>query len=123
MRKMLVAFVAMLFASPLAASAAQTMANSPKLVLTVTEAVVVGTQTVKPGDYNFQCVTIDGREYLVVTSPRNNAEIARVPCEPKPLGSKVQASSYSTVTGPNGASVLKAVQLKGEAVAHVVAGD
>ncbi|MGE5244471.1 MAG: hypothetical protein ACM3SQ_09620 [Betaproteobacteria bacterium] len=122
MKKLIVAFAGLLLALPLQAFAQQIVPNSPKRVLNVVEPIVIGTQTVAAGEYTFQCVMIDGREYLLVTSPRTGTQIARVPCTPSSLTSKATVSLYETVPGPGGSRVLKSVQLKGEAVAHNVVG-
>ncbi len=118
-KKVIVAVVGLLLALPLVASAQQSTPNSPKRVLNVTEQIVVGNKTIEPGQYAFQCVMIDGVEYLRVTSG-NKTEIARVPCKPSSLASKAEVSLYQTVPGPNGTRVLQSVQLKGDSAAHVV---
>lgn len=121
MRKPILALTGLLLALPLQAFAQHMTPNSPRQVLTVAEPVVVGSQIVRAGDYEFQCVIIDGTEYLRVTSS-SGVEVARVPCTPAKLASKATLSFYETVPGPGGSRILKSVQLKGDTVAHTVVG-
>jgi len=90
--------------------------NSGKTNLHVSTALVVGDRTLKPGDYTFQCVEIDGKHFLVVKSI-DDGEITRVPCEPETLTAKVPISDFRTISH-DGRQYLTAVRIKGEDVAH-----
>ena len=70
--------------------------NSSKTNLHVSTALVVGDRTLKPGDYTFECVEIDGKHFLVVKSIEDG-EITRVPCEPEALTAKVPISDFRTI--------------------------
>jgi hypothetical protein len=106
--------------SPCRADAQRAHADSPKTTLPVTRTLTVGTTMLKPGDYRFQCRTIDGRTFLVVTSVDTGKEIARVRCVEETLADPVTDSDYRTVAGENGTRTLISVRIKGEAVAHRV---
>jgi hypothetical protein len=93
--------------------------KSGKTGLHVSSEVIVGTTTLKPGDYTFQCIEFEGKHYLVVKSDEG-AEVARVPCEPETLTAKVPLSDFRS-TFRNGKQYLTAVRIKGEMVAHRVA--
>ena len=102
------------FSSP---AAAQTVhGNSPKTDLHVSSPVVVGTQTLKPGDYKFQCIDVDGKHFLVVKDEDGN-EVAKVPCEPQSLTAKVERSEFRSISR-DGKLYVTAVHIKGESVAH-----
>jgi hypothetical protein len=94
--------------------------HSAKGEISLSQPLVVGTKTLKPGDYTIQCKTIDGQEYLVVTSVEDRAEVARVPCTPQTLQKKVNVSEFSTVERSDGSSVLTAVRIQGESIEHRV---
>lgn len=98
-------------------------ADSPKASLHVTTTLAVGTATLQPGDYNFQCKRIGEQEFLVVTSDADGREVARVPCRPEELQKKVDTSDFRTVVGPGGVPSLTAVRIRGELVAHRVIVD
>lgn len=88
-----------------------------KAELHLTQPLVVGTQTLSTGDYHYQCITIDGETFLVITSDDNGKEVARVPCTPQPLASKAEMSDIRTITR-DGQNYLTAVRIKGELVMH-----
>ncbi|OFW16920.1 MAG: hypothetical protein A3F69_05385 [Acidobacteria bacterium RIFCSPLOWO2_12_FULL_66_10] len=92
---------------------------SAKADLHVSQPLVVGTETLKPGDYKFQCITQDGQHYLVVTTERGK-EVAKVPCTPEELGKKAEGVEFRSRNRPDGAQVLTAVRIKGETIAHRV---
>jgi hypothetical protein len=98
-------------------------ANSPKAEFQLSEPLAVGSQTVKPGDYRFQCKRIDGQEFLVVTSADDGREVARVLCKPEELPKKVDISEFRSVPGPGGIQVLSSVRIAGETMAHRVVTD
>jgi hypothetical protein len=93
--------------------------DSPKATINVERDLVVGTTTLKPGEYRFQCRTIDGRTFLVVTLANGGKEIARVPCEREQLNGAISESEFRTVIR-EGQQVLVSVRIKGESVAHTV---
>lgn len=110
--------LAMMVALPSAGSAQA--ANSPKANLQFSGPLVVGTTTLKAGDYKVQCKTIDGKEYIVVTSADNGAEVARVPCVAEVLSERLKSSDFSTANRADGTQALTVVRIKGESVAHRV---
>ena len=93
--------------------------DSPKATIVVDQDLVVGTTTLKPGEYKFQCRTIDGRTFLVVTLVNRDKEIARVPCEREQLNGAISESEFRTITR-DGRHVLVSLRIKGESVAHTV---
>ena len=94
--------------------------NSPKAELQVTEPLAVGSETLKPGEYKFQCKRIGEQEFLVITSADNGREVARVPCRPEELQKKIEMSEFRSVPRPDGIHALTSVRIKGETVAHRV---
>ena len=89
-----------------------------KADLILAQPIVVGTQTLKPGDYRYHCVTINGETFLVINS-ENGDEVVRVPCKAEPLAQKAEVSDIRTVTR-DGKTYLTAVRIKGEIVLHRV---
>ncbi len=112
--------LAMLVLPTLASAQAVHSANSPRADLLLTEPLVVGSATLSPGDYRFQCKRIGEQEFLVVTSAEDGREVARVPCKPEALEKKVDISDFRSVAGPDGVHSLTAVRIKGESMAHRV---
>ncbi len=94
--------------------------NSPKAELQVTEPLAVGSETLKPGEYKFQCKRIGEQEFLVVTSADDGREVARVPCRPEELQKKIELSEFRSVPRPDGIHALTSLRIKGETVAHRV---
>ena len=103
---------------PVAASAQPAHADSPKVTMTLTQDMVVGTTVLQPGEYRFQCRTFDGKTFLVVTSVQTGKEITRVPCVREMLDAKVTDSELHSLIRPDGQRALTTVRLKGEMVAH-----
>lgn len=103
-----------------AAAQADHHANSKKAEIHLSSPLTVGTTTLKVGDYKFQCVRIDGVDFLVVTSADDGKEVARVPCTPEPLMDKPSVSDMRTVPDGAGGRVLAAVRIRGEIIAHRV---
>ena len=68
-----------------AAAQADHHANSKKAEFHLSSPLKVGTTTLKVGDYKFQCLRIDGVDFLVVTFADDGKEVARVPCTPEEL--------------------------------------
>jgi hypothetical protein len=93
-------------------------ANSPKADFRVMEPLIVGDTTLAPGEYKFQCKRIGDKEFLVVTSADEGNEVARVPCRPEDLQTKIDVSDFRSTLRPDGTHVLTAVRIKGEMVAH-----
>ena len=112
------AFLALVVFPGLASAQEHHSAKSPKTDLHVSAAVVVGDTTLKPGDYTFQCVDIDGKQFLVVKN-NDGEEIARVPCEAETLPAKIPMSEFRSITR-DGKLYLTAVRFKGETIAHRV---
>jgi hypothetical protein len=96
------------------------VANSKKADFHLSQGLTIGTETLKPGDYRFQCVKINGEDVLVVTSEETGREVARIPCKMEPLAKKSDVNELRTVSKPDGSSLLSAVRIKGENVAHRV---
>lgn len=86
----------------------------------LSSSVLVGGETLQPGDYRFECKKIEGVHMLVVTSVDTDKEIARVPCTAVELARKAALSQILT-TRQNGVDVLTEVDIKGEAIGHRVA--
>lgn len=101
------------------AAAQATHQDTKPTKLAVLEPLAVGAHTLNTGEYNFECRTIDGQHFLIVTAVRDGAEIARVPCTPVSLPQKVDASQYRTKTA-DGKNVLTELRVKGETIAHAV---
>ena len=93
--------------------------DSPKTTMTLIHDVAVGSTVLRPGQYRFQCRTIEGKTFLIVTSIDSGKELARVPCVREALGDKVTASEFRTLTR-DGGRVLTVVRIKGETVEHRV---
>lgn len=104
----------------LAAAQASHHDDSPSTGLHLSDSLVVGTTTLKPGDYRFRCKTIDGVSVLVVTSEEDGKEVARVPCAAENLPEKVKVSEFRSRTAPDGKKKLSSVRIKGETIAHTV---
>ena len=90
--------------------------TSKKANMHLTVLMTVGTQTLQPGDYRYQCHTINGETFLVITS-EDGEEVARVPCTPEQLARKAEMSDIRTMTR-DGKVYLTAVRIKGELVMH-----
>jgi hypothetical protein len=95
--------------------------KSGKADLHVSDPINVGATTLKSGDYTFQCVEIDGKNFLVVKDD-DGREVTRVPCEAETLTAKVATSEFRS-TMKDGQRYLTAVRIKGETVAHRVVTD
>jgi len=107
-----------------ARAADQTMkAKSPKAEFALSHELVVGTTTLKPGIYKFQCVTLAEGDFLVVTN-EDGKEVTRVPCTPEELTAKVADSDYRFMRRPDGVAQLTSVRIRGEKVGHkIVTGN
>jgi hypothetical protein len=104
-------------AIPVIASAQGIHADMTKKAdLRVLQPLLVGTQTLEPGQYRYQCITISGETFLVITTDEGK-EVARVPCTPEALAKKAELSEIRTITR-NGQQILTAVSIKGELVMH-----
>ena len=111
-------FIVALFVALPRAAFAQDHANSPKAEFNLTKSLVVGTTTLEPGLYTFQCLFVDGKDVLVVKSAEDGKEVARVPCTLEQLSRKIELSDFRSITRSDGAQALTAVRIKGEMVAH-----
>ena len=113
--------VAML-AFPLFASAQDTHTGPSKTAdFHLSASLTVGTTTLKPGDYKFQCLFIDGAHYMIVKDMDNGKEVARVPCTPEELGKKNEVAEFRSTTQADGTRTLSSVRFKGETIAHKIA--
>jgi hypothetical protein len=113
--------VAML-AFPAFASAQDTHAGPSKTAeFHLSAAIVVGTTTLKPGDYKFQCLFIDGGHYMIVKSAEDGKEIVRVPCTPEELGRKNDTAEFRSTTRTDGTRDLTSVRFKNETISHRIA--
>jgi hypothetical protein len=97
--------------------------DSPKVLIVVTQPLIVGTSILKPGDYKFQCRDFGGKTFLVVTVADTGKEIVRVPCVREMLDGAVTETQFNSIVRDNGARELTSVRIKGEAVAHRVIAD
>jgi len=103
-------------------AAAQSPAHvdSPKVTISIPNAVTVGTTVLKPGDYKFQCRHFDGKSFLVVTDVETAKEILRVPCQEESLNQKIADSELRSIVRPDGTRSLQSVRIKGETIAHQI---
>ena len=114
----LLAAVAVFAAVPRAAFAENhSEKNSPKAEFQISKPLVVGSVTLPPGSYKFQCVFEDGKHFLVVWSDEGR-ELSRVPCESEQLTKKIEMSDFRSINRPDGSQALTAVRIKGENIAH-----
>jgi hypothetical protein len=93
--------------------------KSPKVEFNTSTTLAVGTSTLKPGTYKFQCVTIGDADFLVVTN-EDGKEVARVPCRPEELTARNDMSDYRFTRRPDGMAELTGVRFRGEKVTHRV---
>jgi len=115
----LAAAVGALSISPAVASAQVTHGeDSKKVDLHISKVLVVGTTTLKEGDYKVQCKNIDGTHFLVVTTAEDGTEVARTPCTPEQVAGKIPITDFRSVPGTDGNPHLSAVRIKGETEAH-----
>jgi hypothetical protein len=112
-RLLVVAGMLAILAAP--AAAAQDTHRVSKTEVTFTTPVVVGTTTLAPGRYRFECRMIDGQHVMVVT--QKGKEMARVPCTPTALDSEVTETGYRTVKRGE-ERVLTEIRIHGESIAH-----
>ena len=92
--------------------------NSPKAEITVNHKMVVGSVTLEPGDYKFQCRTFGDKTFLVVTSVETGKEVVRVPCVREVLTNAVTDSQTESLIRPDGQRVLVSVRIRGESFVH-----
>jgi hypothetical protein len=109
------AVLAVLVVAP--AASAQEQHPASKASVTVSTPIVVGTTTLSPGRYRFECKEIEGKHVMVIS--REGKEVARVACTPVPLDSKVAETGYRTVLRGD-AKVLTEIRIKGQTVAHTL---
>ena len=95
--------------------------DSKKAEFHIAQPLVVGETTLKAGDYKFQCKMINGEHFLVVTSSEDGTEVAKVPCQPEELKTKIDMSDFRSISRPDGTKALTSVRIKGETIAHRVA--
>jgi hypothetical protein len=112
--------LAVVFAIPARAADQIEKANSPTAEFHLTQPLVVGSATLTPGSYKFQCRMVGDKEYLVVTSNEDGREVARVPCHPEELTAKIGVSDFRSLRRPDGPSSLTGVRIKGEKIEHRV---
>ena len=110
-----------LVAAPARADQA-THAKSPKVEFTVSHDLIVGTTTLKPGAYTFQCVMVGAQDFLIIKNDEGR-EVARVPCEPEDLATVNAVSDYRFDSRPDGTWKLTAVRIRGEKIAHRLASN
>jgi hypothetical protein len=111
-----VAVLAVFVLAPLV-SAQETHPTS-KTELSFSTPVVVGGTTLSPGRYRFECKWIDGQHVMVVM--QKGKEVARIPCTPVTLESKVDETGYRTILRED-VRVLTEIRIKGETIAHKLA--
>lgn len=103
---------------PVTAIAQPAHADSAKTTMTLVNPLVVGAAVLQPGAYKFQCRTIAGKTFLIVTSIETGKELARVACEREMLDAKVRESEFLSVARPDGTRAMTVVRIKGDMVAH-----
>jgi len=119
---LLVAIGALVLVSTPGRAVAQTAhPHRAKADLSISSPIYVGNTLVKPGDYKVQCVDVQGKDFLVMTSLETGKEVVRVPCKPEVLKDKVAVSSFVTIIREDGTKELQSVRIKGETIAHAVA--
>lgn len=118
-RIVLACAVVALVSLPSRAADHATQAKSPKVEITTSFALVVGAETLKPGTYRFQCVTVNDVDFLVITND-SGKEVARVPCKPEELSTKNEISDYRFTRRTDGKAELTGVGFRGEKVLHRV---
>jgi len=97
--------------------------DSPKVLIVVTQPLVIGTSILKPGDYKFQCRNFGGKTFLVVSAAETGKEIVRVPCVREMLEGAVPETQFSSIAREDGKRELTSVRIKGESVAHRLVTD
>jgi hypothetical protein len=108
-----VAVLAVFALAPLVS--AQENHPTSKTDVTFSTAVVVGTTTLSPGRYRFECKMINGQHVMVVL--QKDKEVARVPCTPVTLDRKVDQNGYRTLVTKD-VRVLTEIRIKGESITH-----
>lgn len=108
-----VAVLAVFALAPLV-SAQETHPTS-KTELSFSTPVVVGTTTLSPGRYRFECKWIDGQHVMVVT--QKGKEVARVPCTPVTLDGRVDETGYRSLLREE-TRILTEIRMKGESISH-----
>jgi hypothetical protein len=94
--------------------------DSPKATILVSQPIVAGSTTLKPGEYRFRCRHLDGKSFVVITAVESGKEVVRVPCAAHSLEAKVVDPELRTVVQPNGSRTMKSVRFKGESIEHRV---
>jgi len=122
MKKLFAAFalvaLSLLPARAIAQASHDHLYASPKTTVNVSQALVVGTTTLKPGDYKFQCRTFGDQTFLVITNADTGKEIVRVPCVRETLDGVVTETEFRTLARADGQRILVNVRIKGESVVH-----
>ena len=111
-----------LVAVPARAADQATHAKSPKVDFTVSHNLIVGTTTLKPGAYMFQCVMVGDRDFLVITN-EDGKEVARVPCKAEDVSTVNAVSDYRFSSRPDGTWELTGVRVRGEKIEHRVVSN
>ena len=115
--------VVTMLAFPMFASAQDIHAGLSKTAeFHLSSALKIGTTTLKPGDYKFQCILVDGSHYMIVRDVEDGKEVARVPCTPEDLGGKNAVSEFRSINRADGSRDLSGVRFKGETISHRIAG-
>jgi hypothetical protein len=83
--------------------------------ITLTEAVVVGTTTVEPGEYRFECKDVDGQHFMIVS--REGKEVTRTQCNRVELNAKIKQTSHRTMMREN-TRIMTELRINGETFAH-----
>jgi len=129
MRKLGTVVVGLLCAGALLATQASVAAKSKEFKdqVTLSSSLKVGSEVLKPGDYQ---VTSDGSKITfkeLVRSVDDSAQrvntkvkAVSVPCQTKPLPSKSTNTQLDTASDPNGGTVLKGLTIRGSDVAFTV---
>ena len=112
------AIAALFLSTAVFAESSHTHGGKARFVLS--KSLVVGSTTLRSGEYKFECRNIGGTDYLVITFADTGKEAARVPCRPEQLNRKSSESSFMVVADADGTRKLREVRIKGETIAHSV---
>lgn len=122
MKRAIVFLIGVLASSSLPLMAGEQAAANEvhKATVTVATPLTVGTQTIKAGEYKFECRLVDGQHVMAFLDSKGN-EVAKAPCVQQPLDQKITTTEYRARNNPDGSKSLTAVRIKGETIAHTVA--
>ena len=117
MPKLLLIAAAVVIATAL--TTAQRHLNSYEIpvkgTLTVTSNVVLGSNVLKEGIYNYRC----DRHQITFTNSTTGKTVLKVPCEGRELPEPVEVTTMHVRTDPYGTRIVTKLLLKGSNIEHV----